>query len=107
MNGAPVVLKGCVTVVALSLILQYVVHPGSKLKGRGRGGKVRCYQQGSTSQVRRTVDGGGTFLLRATVVVIFLLLVMVVDVDLKVMVIFLLLVMAVDVDLKVIFVWGT
>ena len=99
MNDTPLVLKCCMTVVALSLILQYIVHSwsklrgrgrggkvhchwqGSKLKGRGRGGKVRCHWQGSTSQVRGTVDGGGTLLFRATVVVIPLLLVIAGDVE--------------------------
>ena len=45
MNDTPLVLNGCMTVVALSLILQYVVHSWSKLKGRGGGGKVRCHWQ--------------------------------------------------------------
>ena len=75
MNDTPLVLKDCMTVVALSLILQCVVHSWSKLKGRGGGGKVRCHWQGSTSQVRGRVDGGGTLLLRAIVVVIPLLMI--------------------------------
>ena len=83
MNDTPLVLKGCMTVVALSLILQYVVHSWPKLRGRGGGGKVRCLWPGpgSTSQVRGTVDGGGTLLLRAIVVVIPLLLVIAGDVE--------------------------
>ena len=81
MNDTPLVLKGCMTVVALSLILQYVVHSWSKLKGRGGGGKVRCHWLGATSQVRVMVDGGGTLLLRAIVVVIPLLLVIAGDVE--------------------------
>ena len=48
---------------------------------RGGGGKVRCHWQGSSSQVRGTVDGGGTLLLRAIVVVIPLLLVIAGDVE--------------------------
>ena len=80
-NDTPPVLKGCMTVVALSLILQYVVHSWSKLKGRGGGGKMRCHWRESTSQVRGTVDGGGTLLLRASVVVIPLLLVIAGDVE--------------------------
>ena len=79
MNDTPLVLKGCMAVVALSLILQYVVHSWSKLKGRG--GKVRCHWQGFTSQVKVTVDGGGTLLLRAIVVMIPLLLVIAGDVE--------------------------
>ena len=75
MNDTPLVFKSCMTVIALSLILQYVIHSWSKLKGRGRGGKVRCYWRGSTSQVKRILDGGGTLLLRAIVVIIPLLLV--------------------------------
>ena len=80
MNDTPLVLKCCMTVVALSLILQYVVHSWSKLKGKGGGGKVRCLWRESTSQVR-TVDGGGMLLLRAIVVVIPLLLVIAGDVE--------------------------
>ena len=81
MNGTPLVLKGCMTVVALSLILQYVVHSWSKLKGRGGGGKVRCHWRGSISQARSIVDGGGTLLLGPIVVVIRLLLVIAGDVE--------------------------
>ena len=82
MNDTLLVIKGCITVFALSLILQYAVHSWSKLKGRGGGGKVRCYQQvAMTSQVGKTVDGGGTLLLRAVVVVMFLLLVIAGDVE--------------------------
>ena len=83
MNNTPLVLKGCMTIVALSLILEYVVHSWSKLKlrGRGGGGKVRCHWQGSISQARSIVDGGGILLLRATLVVIPLLLVIAGDVE--------------------------
>ena len=81
MNDTPLVLKGCMAVVALSLILQYVVHSWSKLKGRGGGGKVHCHWQGFTSQVKATVDGGGTLLLRAIMVMIPLLLVIAGDVE--------------------------
>ena len=84
MNDAPLVLKGCTTVVALSLILQCVVHSWSKLRGRGGGGKVHCLwsgpRSGSTSQVR-TVDCGRTLLLKTIVVVIPLLLVIAGDVE--------------------------
>ena len=83
MNDTPLVLKGCMTVVALSLILQYVVHSWSKLKGRGGGGKVRCHWRGSTSRVKRILDGGGTLLLRAIMVVVPLLLVIAGDVELN------------------------
>ena len=81
MSDTPLVLKGCMTVVALSLILQYVAHSWSKLKGKGGGGKVRCHWRETTSQVRGTMDGGGIFLLRAVVVVIPLLLVIAGDVE--------------------------
>ena len=81
MNDTPLVFKSCMTVIALSLILQYVIHSWSKLKGWGRGGKVRCYWRGSTSQVKRILDGGGTLLLRAIVVIIPLLLVIAGDVE--------------------------
>ena len=81
MNDTPLVLKGCMTVVALSLILQYVVYSWSKLKGRGGGGKVHCHWQGSISQVKVIVGSGGTLLLRAIVVMIPLLLVIAGDVE--------------------------
>ena len=79
MNDTPQVLKGCMTVVALSLILQYVVHSWSKLKGRDGGGKVRCQWRESTSQMKVTVNSGGTLLLRA--IMIPLLLVIAGDVE--------------------------
>ena len=81
MNDTTLVLKGCVTVVALSLILQYVIHTWSKMKGRVRDGKVYCHWRGSTSRVNGNLDGGGTLLLRAIVVVIPLLLVIAGDVE--------------------------
>ena len=68
----------CITVVALSLMLQYVVHSCSKLKGRG---KASCRQQATVSRVRGKVDGGRTLLLRAIVVLLPLLLVMAGDVE--------------------------
>ena len=79
MNDTSLVLKGCITVVAVSLMLQYVVHFCSKLKGNGKA----CYhqQQVAMLQVRGTVDGGGILLLRAIVVVIPLLLVIAGDVE--------------------------
>ena len=81
MNDTPQVLKGGMTVVALSLILQYVVHSWSKLKGRGGGGKVHCHWWEPTFKLKVLVDGGGTLLLRAIVVVIPLLLVIAGDVE--------------------------
>ena len=93
MNDTPLVLKGCMTVVALSMILQYIVHSWSKLRGRGGGGRVCCYWQGTTysserdsgwwgdTPVKGTVDGGGTLLFRAIVVMIPLLLVIAGDVE--------------------------
>ena len=83
MNDTPLVLKGCITVVALLLILQYVVHSWSKLRRRGGSGKVRCHWRGSTSRVKGILDGGGTLLLRAIVVVVPLLLVIAGDVELN------------------------
>ena len=53
MNDTPLVLKGCMTVFALSLILQYVVYSWSKLKGRS--GTVHCHQWVFTSQVRTSL----------------------------------------------------
>ena len=82
MHDTPLMLKGCITVVALSLILQYVVHSWSKLRGRGGGGKVRCNQQVAMTRVKGTVPGGAwTMLLRVIVVVIPLLLVIAGDVE--------------------------
>ena len=81
MSDIPLVLKGYMTVVALSLILQYVAYFRPKMKGRGGGGRMHCHWEQSTSQLRETVDGGGTLLLRAIVVVISLLLVIAGDVE--------------------------
>ena len=81
MNDIPLVLKGYMTVVALSLILQYVVHSCSKLKWKRGGGKMRCHWQGTMFQLRGAVDAGGILLLRAIVVVIPLLLVIAGDVE--------------------------
>ena len=78
MSDTPLVLKGCMTVVALSLILQYVVHSwlkAIKLRAKGGGGKVHCHWQGSAFQVK------GILLLRAIMVVIPLLLVIAGDVE--------------------------
>ena len=77
MNDTPLLLKGCMTVVSLSLILQCVVHSWPKLNGS----KVHCHWRGSTFQVSSIVDGGGTLLLRAIVVMIPLLLLMAGDVE--------------------------
>ena len=81
MNNTTIVLKGCMTVVALSLILRYVVHSWTNLNGRGGSGKLHCHWKGSTFQVRGTVDGGGTGLVTTFVVVIPLLLVIAGDVE--------------------------
>ena len=75
MNDTLLVLKNCMMVVALSLILRYVYFWPSGLNGRGRGVKVQCHWRGTTSQVRRAVDGGGMQLLRATVMVPLLLVI--------------------------------
>ena len=83
MNDTPLVLKGCMTVVTLSLLLQYVVHSWFKLKGRGGGGKVHCNWREFPSQVRGILDGGGTLLLRAVMVVVPLLLLIAGDVELN------------------------
>ena len=80
MSNTPMVLKGCMMVVALSLALQYV-HLSSRKNGKGGRDKVHCHWRGATSQVRNTVDGGGMLLLRAIVVVIPLLLVIAGDVE--------------------------
>ena len=81
MNKTPLVLESWVTVIALSLILQYVVCSWYKLKGRGGSGKVRCHWRESTSQMKVTVNGGGTLLLRTIMVMIPLLLVIAGDVE--------------------------
>ena len=76
-------LLDCVTVVALSLIVQCVVHSWSMLKGGGGSGKVRCHWQGSPSRVKGILDGGGTQLLRAVMAVLPLLLLIAGDVELN------------------------
>ena len=83
MNDTPLVFKGCVTVVALSVILQCVVHSWSKLKRRGGGSKVHCHWRGSPSRVRGILDGGGILLLRSIVFVVSLLLLIAGDVELN------------------------
>ena len=80
-NDTALVLKGCMTVVALSLILQCVAYFWTKMKGRSGSSKVCHQQRGSTFRVKSTVDGGGTLLIRAIVVVIPLLLVIAGDVE--------------------------
>ena len=83
MNDTPLMLKGWMTVVALSLMLQYEVSSWSKPKGRDKcGGKVHCHWQRFTFQVRKT-DGGWTLLLRAIMVAVPLLLVIAGDVELN------------------------
>ena len=81
MNYTPLVLKGCMTVVALSLILHYVVCKWPKLKGRGDDGKVHCNWWQHTFRMRCITDGGRTLLLRTIVVVIPLLLLVAGDVE--------------------------
>jgi len=83
MNDTPLVLKGCMAVIALSLILQYIAQTWPKLKGRGGGGKLRCHWSGTTSEVRRIVGSGGSLLLKAFMVMIPLLLITAGDVELN------------------------
>ena len=73
MNDTPLILKGCMAVIALSLILEYVVHTWTKPKGRGGGCKIRCHWREATSRVRKTVDGGVTLLSSFMVVVLLLI----------------------------------
>ena len=80
MSDTLVVLKGCMVVVALSLVLQYV-HLSSRKNGKGGRDNVHCHWRGASSQVRNAVDGGGMLLLSAVVVVIPLLLVIAGDVE--------------------------
>ena len=82
MNDTLLVLKSCMTVIALSLILQYVLRTWSKPKG-SVGGKIRCHWHEATSRVRETVDGGVTLVLSSSMVVVPLLLVMAGDVELN------------------------
>ena len=81
MNSTPLVLKGCMTVIALSLVLHYIVLSSFEIKGWGGGGKVRFHWQGTSFQSRGPVDGGRTVLFRTIVVVIPLLLVIAGDVE--------------------------
>ena len=78
----PLMLKSYLAVVALSLILQYIVHTWSKPKG-SVGGKIRCHWREATSRVRETVDDGVTLVLSSSMVVVPLLLVMAGDVELN------------------------
>ena len=80
MNETPLVLKSWVTVIALSLILQYVVCSWSKLKWRGGSGKMRCHWLGLTFPMGHTVNGW-RLLLGTIVVMIPLLLVIAGDVE--------------------------
>ena len=80
MNDTPLVLKSWVTVIALSLILQYVVCSWSKLKGRGGSGKMRCHWLGFTFPMGHTVNSW-RLLLGIIVVMIPLLLVIAGDVE--------------------------
>jgi len=63
MNDIPLVLKGCMAVITLSLILQYIVHTWPKLKGRGGGGTLHCHWCGTTSQVRGIVGDPKIFVV--------------------------------------------
>ena len=83
MNDIPLVLKSCMTVVALSLILQYVVQSWTKLKWKGGGGKVHCHRRGSTFRVIGILDSGRILLLGTIVVVVPLLLLIAGDVELN------------------------
>ena len=67
MNDTPLVLKGCMTVVALSLILQSVVHSWSNLKGKGGGGKVRML---SLERVHLSSESTGMGAYKHNVVVV-------------------------------------
>ena len=78
MNDTSLVLKVWMTVVVLSLLLQYIVRNWPILRRRGRGGKVHHHWWGNVSG---TLNGGETLLLRAIVVVIPLLLVIAGDVE--------------------------
>ena len=82
MNDTPLVLKSCMTVIALSLILlHYIVHSWIKMKGRGGCSQVRSHLQGTSFQGRGPGDGSRTLLLKAIVVVMPLLLVIAGDVE--------------------------
>ena len=75
-KGTPLMLKGCMTVVTLSLMLQYVVHFWSKRLNRRSGdGKVHWHWQGSIFRIHGRVEGGGILLLTAVVMALSLLLV--------------------------------
>ena len=81
MNDTSLVFRGYITVIALSLMLQYVAHSWFKMKGRGQSCKVRCHWWGTTYQVKVAVEGWGALMLRTIVVVIPLLLVIAGDVE--------------------------
>ena len=81
LNDTPLVFRGYITVIALSLMLQYVAHSWFKMKGRGQSSKVRRHWWGTTYQVKVAVEGWGALMLRTIVVVIPLLLVIAGDVE--------------------------
>ena len=82
MSDTPLVLKGCMTVVILSLMFQCVVYSWSKrLNRRSGGGKVHWHWQGTIFRICGQMEGGGILLLKAIVMVLPLLLVIAGDVE--------------------------
>jgi len=77
-NDIPLVLKGCMTVISLSLILQCVIRTWPILKSRGGSGKVRSHCRWVTPQLRGTMI---SLLLKAFMVVGLILLVIAGDVE--------------------------
>ena len=77
-NTTPLVFQGCMAVVSLSLILEYVFRRrGGCLKWRGWCGKVRCPKLGGGSVDARGMVGVGSgvcLLLQVCAVVLSLLL---------------------------------
>ena len=72
MNDIPLVFKGCLTVISLSLILQYVVRTWPMLRSWGGSSKVHSRCRQATPRLNRTVI---SLLLKAFVVVGLLLVI--------------------------------
>jgi len=87
MNDTPLVLQGCIVVVSLTLILEYVFHSWRIYpKGKGRCGKVRCSKLGGgcvlSAEARGMVGvASGVHLMLQLCVVVLALLLMAGDVE--------------------------
>ena len=87
MNSTPLVFQGCMAVVSLSLILEYVFHKwGGCPKRKGGCGKVRCTKLVGGSVLSAEASGvagvgSGMFVLLQVCAVVLSLLLMAGDVE--------------------------